>query len=104
MAKEQPAAMTPKQIKIPKSNSAILRVKINQESLDAFNELKASRKYRYIILKLSDNLKEIVLDSTGEPTADYEEFRNILIVCGGSPKRTPKGAVRVNTRLTKFSF
>lgn len=39
-----------------------------------------SRQLRYIIYKLSDDFKEIVIESTSEgPTENYDEFREKLV-------------------------
>jgi len=45
----------------------------------AYNDLKLNKKYKYIIYKLSDDNKQIVIDSTSEDGADYEDFREKLI-------------------------
>lgn len=52
---------------------------VNAECITAYNELKLNKKYSYIIYKLSDDNKEIVLDSTSEDGPEYENFREKLI-------------------------
>lgn len=52
---------------------------VNPECVSAFNELKLGRGGpKYIIYKISDDQKEIVVDETGKES-DYEEFRKKLI-------------------------
>ncbi|GAA5907146.1 cofilin [Sporobolomyces salmoneus] len=48
-------------------------VVVNDECLSAYNELKLGKKSKFIIFKLSDNLKEVVVDTVSE-SSDYEEF------------------------------
>ncbi|SAM03924.1 hypothetical protein [Absidia glauca] len=48
-------------------------VGVNVECLQAFEELKLRKKYKYIIFKMSDNLKEVVVEKTAE-TSTYPEF------------------------------
>lgn len=54
------------------------RATVNEECVSTWNDLKLTKKYKYIIYKLSDDLKEIVVETTGD-NADWEEFREKLI-------------------------
>ncbi|KAK7747974.1 cofilin [Cytospora paraplurivora] len=51
---------------------------VNEECVSTWNDLKLSKKYKYIIYKLSDDLKEIVVETLGT-NKDWEEFRSALI-------------------------
>ncbi|POS73036.1 cofilin [Diaporthe helianthi] len=51
---------------------------VNEECVSTWNDLKLSKKHKYIIFKLSDDLKEIVVEHTSD-NKDWEEFRNRLI-------------------------
>ncbi|KAI1813629.1 hypothetical protein GGS20DRAFT_552561 [Poronia punctata] len=51
-------------------------VTVSQECINAFNELKA-RKCKFIIMKLSDNFREIVVEETSKDD-DWENFRQKL--------------------------
>lgn len=51
---------------------------VSQECVSTWNDLKLSKKYKYIIYKLSDDLKEIVVEELGT-NKDWEEFRGKLI-------------------------
>ncbi|KAG0231273.1 cofilin [Actinomortierella wolfii] len=46
----------------------------NQECVSAFNDLKLGKKHKYIIYKLSDDLKSIEVAKTAVPSATYDDF------------------------------
>ncbi|CEP12964.1 hypothetical protein [Parasitella parasitica] len=48
-------------------------VTVNQVCLDKYQELKIGQKYKYITFKLSDDLKEIVVDEAKEVSKDKSE-------------------------------
>ncbi|TPX61139.1 hypothetical protein SpCBS45565_g07344 [Spizellomyces sp. 'palustris'] len=48
-------------------------VGVQDSAVEAFQELKLKKKYRYIIYKINDNNTEIVVEKTVE-SADYEDF------------------------------
>ncbi|KAJ3285805.1 cofilin [Borealophlyctis nickersoniae] len=48
-------------------------VGVNDAAVEAFQELKLKKKYRYIVYKMSDDMKEIVVEKTVEG-ADYDDF------------------------------
>ncbi|TAQ86130.1 hypothetical protein B7494_g5530 [Chlorociboria aeruginascens] len=54
------------------------RVTIVDECIEKFNELKLNKKIKYIIYKLSDDDKQIVVETTSEDN-DWEAFRQLLI-------------------------
>jgi len=55
------------------------RLSVNPECVTAFNELKLGRGGpKYIIYKISDDQKEVVVDEIGKE-ADYNVFREKLI-------------------------
>lgn len=53
-------------------------VSISPECISKFNELKLNKKIKYIIYKLSDDLKEIVVEESSQD-GDWEGFREKLI-------------------------
>ncbi|KAI9345087.1 hypothetical protein BD770DRAFT_414088 [Pilaira anomala] len=61
-------------------------VAVNSECLDLYQDLKIRKKYKFIIFKLSDDLKEIVVEKSSE-TANYDEFLSEL------PENEPRYAV-----------
>lgn len=55
------------------------RATVNQECIEAYNSLKLNKKYKYIIFKLSDDFKEIVVESTSDDAPEYDDFREKLV-------------------------
>ncbi|KAI9505780.1 cofilin [Coemansia sp. RSA 1358] len=55
-------------------------ISVATECIEKFNELKDAHKYRFVIYRISDDLKSIVVESTSAENAedDYEEFTNKL--------------------------
>lgn len=56
----------------------MLSATVSQDCITAYNDLKLSKKYKYIIYKLSDNYKEIVVEEASEDK-DWENFREKLV-------------------------
>src|SRR5688572_28595222 len=54
------------------------RATVSQDCITAFNELKLSKSHKYIIFKLSDDSKEIVVEEASTDK-DWENFREKLI-------------------------
>ncbi|CDS11885.1 hypothetical protein LRAMOSA04081 [Lichtheimia ramosa] len=48
-------------------------VAVNDQCLELYQEFKLRKSYKYIIFKLSDDLKEIVVEKAAE-TGTYDEF------------------------------
>jgi len=61
-------------------------VAVHDDCLQVFQELKLKKKYKYIIYKLSEDQKEIVVDKTDEES-DYDTFINAL------PENEPRYAI-----------
>ena len=51
---------------------------VTQECNEAFNDLKLNKKIKYIIYKLSDDNKQIVVEETGNE-AEWDHFREKLV-------------------------
>ena len=47
---------------------------VNDECKLKFLELKAKRTYRFIVYKIDEKLKQVIVEKVGEPTQSYEEF------------------------------
>ncbi|KXX81235.1 Cofilin [Madurella mycetomatis] len=77
------------------------RATVNQECVTAYNELKLNKKYKYVIFKLSDDNKEIVVDSTSEDGPEYEDFREKLI---NATSKSKTGAVGKGPRYAVYDF
>lgn len=54
------------------------RATVNEECVSSWNDLKLSKKYKFIIFKLSDDLKEIVVEEASD-NKDWEAFREKLL-------------------------
>lgn len=54
------------------------RATVNEECVSSWNDLKLSKKYKFIIFKLSDDLKEIVVEEASD-NKDWETFREKLL-------------------------
>lgn len=46
----------------------------DQDVLTAYNDLKNKKTYQYLIMKVTDDNKSIVLDKAGEPGSSYDDF------------------------------
>jgi len=51
---------------------------VNDECKLKFLELKAKRVHRFIIFKIEEKLKQIIVEKVGEPMLSYEEFAGNL--------------------------
>ncbi|CAL9118421.1 unnamed protein product [Musa acuminata var. zebrina] len=47
---------------------------VNDDCKLKFLELKAKRTYRFIIFKIDEKQKQVIVDKLGEPTLGYEDF------------------------------
>lgn len=54
-------------------------VGIAQESLNAYQEIKLRHKYRYIIFRLSPDLREVVVEKKGNLNDSYNDFVTTLL-------------------------
>jgi hypothetical protein len=56
----------------------LTRASVAQECITAYNGLKLDKKYKYVIYKLSDDNKEIVVEEASADK-DWDNFREKLI-------------------------
>ncbi|CAM0139252.1 unnamed protein product [Umbelopsis sp. WA50703] len=61
-------------------------VAVNDACVEIFQELKLRHKYKYIIFKMADDLKEIVVEKSAEK-AEYSDFLSEL------PESEPRYAI-----------
>ncbi|RSL97374.1 Cofilin [Fusarium oligoseptatum] len=73
---------------------------VSQDCITAYNDLKLNKKYKYIIYKLSDDYKEIVVEHASEGK-DWEEFREKLI---NATSKSRTGAVGKGPRYAVYDF
>jgi len=71
---------------------------VSQECVTAYNELKLSKKYKYIIYKLSDDNKQIVVDEASNDK-DWENFREKLV---NATTKSKSGAVGKGPRYAVY--
>jgi len=73
---------------------------VNADCVTKFNELKLNKKIKYIIYKLSDDYKEIVVDEASED-GDWDNFREKLITATSKNKM---GKVGKGPRYAVYDF
>ncbi|RRT38201.1 hypothetical protein B296_00056106 [Ensete ventricosum] len=57
----------------PKANAAS-GMAVDDDCKLKFLELKAKRTYRFIIFKIDEKQKQVMVEKLGEPTLGYEDF------------------------------
>ena len=83
----------------PANTFASTRVSVSPECISKFNELKLGKSIKYIIYKLSDDYKEIVVeDSSSDP--DWETFQSKLL----NAKSGHKGKEGKGPRYAVYDF
>ncbi|KAM0608525.1 hypothetical protein ACHAP1_002793 [Verticillium nonalfalfae] len=70
------------------------------ECIEAYNDLKLNKKYKYIVFKLSDDNKQIVIEEASE-SKDWETFRERLI---NATSKSKTGAVGKGPRYAVYDF
>jgi len=75
-------------------------VSIAPECVSKFNELKLSKKIKYIIYKLTDDYKEIVVEEASED-ADWDTFREKLV---SAKSKTKTGKETKGPRYAVYDF
>ena len=73
---------------------------MSQDCITKFNELKLGKTTKYIIYKLSDDFKEIVVEDASSD-ADWDAFREKLI---NAKSKTKTGAVTKGPRYAVYDF
>jgi len=53
-------------------------VGLGPDCVSTFEELKLKKTYSYILYKLSDDKKTIIVEKTGDPQVTYEDFASSL--------------------------
>ena len=49
-------------------------VSVDDECKTAFQEVKLGHKHRFIVFKLTDDLRQVVVDTKANPSATYNDF------------------------------
>ena len=58
--------------------NAASRMAVHDDCKLKFLELKAKRTYRFIVYKIEEKQKQVVVEKVGEPTQSYEDFTACL--------------------------
>ena len=69
------------------------RATVSQDCITAFNDLKLAKKYKYIVFKLSDDNREIVVEEASADK-DWEAFREKLVNATSKSKSVSSRFVR----------
>ncbi|KAL3421289.1 cofilin/tropomyosin-type actin-binding protein [Phlyctema vagabunda] len=75
-------------------------VSIAPECISVFNELKLNKKIKYIIYKLSDDYKEIVIEEASED-GDWDNFREKLV---NAQSKSKTGKLGKGPRYAVYDF
>jgi cofilin len=74
----------------PSLKQASSGVSVAPECISAFNDLKLKKELKYIIYKISDDWKEIVVEETSTD-GDYSTFRQKLLDAKSKDKKGKEG-------------
>jgi len=75
-------------------------VTVAPECITKFNELKLGKSIKYIIYKLSDNNKEVVVEETSDQ-ADWDAFRKKLV---NAKSKSKTGKEVMSPRYAVYDF
>jgi len=73
---------------------------VSQDCITKFNELKLGKTVKYIIYKLSDDYKEIVVEEASD-NGDWDTFREKLVT---AKSKTKTGAMTKGPRYAVYDF
>lgn len=79
--------------------SWLFRVSVSPECITKYNELKLGKSIKYIIYRLSDDYKEIIVEDTSTDD-NWEEFQDKLL----NAKASHKGKVGKGPRYAVYDF
>ena len=77
----------------------IIRASVAPECVNKYNELKLGKSIKYVIYKLSDDYKEIVVEDYSSDQ-DWENFQNKLL----NAKASYKGKEGKGPRFAVYDF
>nr|ACH63222.1 actin depolymerizing factor [Rheum australe] len=61
-----------------RGSNALSGMGVAEHSLDTFMELKRKKVHRYVIFKIDEKKREVVVEKTGGPAESYEDFASAL--------------------------
>ena len=56
----------------------ISAIKVHDDCMPVWNDIKIGHKYRYVIFTFSDDLRHIVVEKTADPSKTYNDFLDDL--------------------------
>jgi len=62
----------------PTVHTNMTGIAIHDDCVNRFNELKLAHSYRYVLFKMSPDLKHVVLEKTAPSSASWEDFERDL--------------------------
>jgi len=54
-------------------------IQCSEDCLSNYHKLSKGKSFRFVIYRLADDKKTIVFDTSGERTASFEDFRNVVM-------------------------
>ncbi|KAI1084096.1 hypothetical protein F5B20DRAFT_594608 [Whalleya microplaca] len=84
----------------PIAPAVLCRVRVSQDCITKFNDLKLAKKYKYIVMKLSDDLREVVVEESSDEK-DWEAFREKLV---HAKTKAKSGAEGPGPRYAVYDF
>lgn len=57
---------------------ALTAIKVHDDCMPVWNDIKIGHKYRYVIFTFSDDLRHIVVEKTADPSKTYNDFLDDL--------------------------
>jgi len=54
--------------------NAVSGMAVHDECISKFLELKAKRTYRFVVFKIEEEQKQVIVEKVGEPAQSYEDF------------------------------
>lgn len=57
---------------------ALTAIKVHDDCMPVWNDIKIGHKYRYVVFNFSEDLRYIVVEKTADPSKTYDEFLDDL--------------------------
>jgi cofilin len=56
------------------SMTTVIAIKVGEDCVTAWNDVKIGHKYRYVIFTFSDDLARVLVEKKADPSKTYEDF------------------------------
>ena len=57
---------------------AMTAIKVHDDCMPVWNDIKIGHKYRYVIFNFSQDLRHVIVEKTAEPSKTYDDFLDDL--------------------------